>query len=439
MRGLEQPIACRRLCRLLRRANLTVLACLTGLAAACSPAPAAPARTAAVPSPTAAPPAAAAKPTVASAVAPTAPSASAASNTCKVAQVYGSPTAEKGWSWAHEQSFLTIKKELPWVDLSLRKDSVPDDDQRAVEDLIESMVQQGAKVVYTTSAGFAEPTRTVAARHPEVDFFNAGGVPAPKDSLNMAYYNATIEEGRYITGEVAGLVVEPGANLGYVASNPAAEVFRGENAFALGVMKTNPTARVYNRWTLTRLDPGLERQAAESLLAAPIGASLLSQHLDSPASMLAAQAAGKFGIGYGADMSDVAPKAALTSPVWDWTVHNEYTIKAVCPGTWSLGGKMFTSPEYKYWMGSFKDGSVQVAPLNMAALAAHPRKDQIQQLYNDEVAAFKARRTSFESIFTGPIKDNEGKVRIAGKPDIGALYDERAQWFVENVVGSPKP
>ena len=134
--------------------------------------------------------------------------------------MYTSPTADKGWSWAHEQSFLNIKKELPWVDLSIRKDSVPDDNKQAVQDLLESMVQQGAKVVYTTSFGFMEPTRAVAAKHPDVAFFHASGFPDAKDPPNIGYYFATIEEGRYITGEVAGLVVDPGATLGYVAAHP---------------------------------------------------------------------------------------------------------------------------------------------------------------------------------------------------------------------------
>src|SRR5687768_13012933 len=78
-----------------------------------------------------------------------APTTGAAS--CKVAQVYTSPTNDKGWSWSHEQSFLSIKRDLPYVDLSIRKDSVPDDNKQAVTDLLETMVQQGAKVVYTTS------------------------------------------------------------------------------------------------------------------------------------------------------------------------------------------------------------------------------------------------------------------------------------------------
>jgi basic membrane protein A len=447
----------------------STLAILAAVAVACSPPPAAPAPTTApAAAPTAAPAAAPAAapttapvaPTVAAAAKPTTPpaaapttapttapaaakptavAAAAAPQSCKVAQVYTSPTADKGWSWAHEQAFLAVKKDLPWVDLSVRKDSVPDNNKQAVEDLLESMVQQGAKVVYTTSFGFMEPTRTVAARHPDVGFFHASGFPDASDPPNIGYYFATIEEGRYITGEVAGLAVDPGANIGYVAAHPIPEVFRGENAFALGVMKTNPTAKVYNKWTLTWFDPNLEKQAAESLLEAPTRAALLSQHQDSPAAQLAAQDAGKLGIAYDADMNDQAPKATLTSAVWNWTVQNKPTIQGVCTGAWIKDGKVSIPQEYKNWFGSMKDGTVQLAPLNTSALASHPRKDQIQKLYTDEIAAFKGGQKSFMSVFTGPIKDNTGQVRIEGKPDVGALYDERGQWFVENVVGSTTP
>ncbi len=235
-----------------RRYTLRLLAFASGasLLAACAPTPP-PAATSV--------PQAQGKPT-------SAPAAAAAPASCKVAQVYTSPTADKGWSWSHEQSFLAIKNDLPYVDLSIRKDSVPDDNKQAVTDLLESMVQQGARAVYTTSFGFMEPTRAVAARHPDVAFFHASGFPDPKDPPNIGYYFATIEEGRYITGEVAGLAVEPGANIGYVAAFLIPEVFRGENAFALGVKKTNPTAKIHNKWTLTWFDPKLEKDAAEALL-----------------------------------------------------------------------------------------------------------------------------------------------------------------------------
>jgi basic membrane protein A len=415
--------------RLLKLVRLT---CVSAFAAACASPPGVPTTAPAGRTAVLAP-----HPTTAPTDAPRLP---VGASNCKVAQVYPGPTHDMGWSWAHEQSLLAAQQELPGVDLSTRIDSVSDDNKQAVEALIEGMVQQGANVVYTTSAGFAEPTRAVAARHPEIAFFNASGAPGPKDTPNVSYYNATIEEGQYITGELAGLVVEAGANIGYVASQPTPEVFRGENAFALGVKTTNPTAKVYNKWTLTRADPNAERQAAQSLLEPPIKASLLGQYLDSPAIQLAAQDAGKFAIGYGFDMSVSAPRASLTSAVWNWTEYYKYTIKPSCPGGgWILGGKANPPPCCRYWMGSFRDGTIQVAPLNVTALVSHPRKFQIWQLYDDEVAAFNAGQKSFESIFTGPIKDNEGKLRISGKPDIGALYDERGQWFVDNVVGSPIP
>jgi basic membrane protein A len=363
----------------------------------------------------------------------------AAPSSCKVAQVYTSPTGDKGWSWSHEQGFLAVQKDLPYVDLSIRKDSVPDDNKQAVTDLLESMVQQGAKVVYTTSFGFMEPTRAVAARHPDVAFFHSSGFPDPNDPPNIGYYFAYIEEARYITGEVAGLVVDPGANLGYVAAFPIPEVFRGENAFALGVAKTNPTAKVHNKWTLTWFDPKLEKDAAESLLEPPIRAQLLTQHQDSSATQLAAQDAGKYGIAYHADMNDLAPKATLTAPTWDWTTYYKPTISGACSGAWTQGGKVTIPDQYKNWMGSMKDGTVNVAPLNTAALASHPRKDQIQKTFTEEIAAFKSGQKSMETIFTGPIKDNTGRVEIQDKPDLSKLYDENGQWFVDNVVGSPTP
>src|SRR5207249_3006273 len=98
-------------------------------AAACSPPPAAkPAAPAGEPTKPAAP--------VAPAAAPAASPAAAAPAACKVAQLYTSPTTDKGWSWAHEQSFLAVKKDLPYVDLSVRKDSVPDDNKQLVIDVL---------------------------------------------------------------------------------------------------------------------------------------------------------------------------------------------------------------------------------------------------------------------------------------------------------------
>jgi hypothetical protein len=123
--------------------------------------------------------------------------------------------------------------------------------------------------------------------------------------------------------------------------------------------------------------------------------------------------------------------------VWNWTVHNRPTIEGMCSGAWLRDGKVSIPQEYRDWMGSMKDGTVGLAPLNLNALGNHPRREEVQRLYAEEIAAFKSGAKSFVSIFTGPIRDNTGRLRIDGTPEVAALYDERAQWFVENVVGTP--
>jgi hypothetical protein len=255
-----------------------------------------------------------------------------------------------------------------------------------------------------------------------------------RDPPNIGYYFATIEEGRYITGEVAGLVVDPGASLGYVAAHPIPEVFRGENAFALGVAKTNAGAKIHNRWTLTWFDPNLEKQAAESLLEPPVRASLLSQHQDSPAAQIAAQDAGKFGIAYDADMNDQAPKATLTAAVWDWSVQNKPTINGACRRL-AQRRQVAIPQEYRNWMGSFK--TARSGRAVERALASHPRKEQIH--YTDEVAAFKSGQVVRNDL-TGPIKDNtEARRASSNFRTWRRACTTSAAVVRKNVVGLPPP
>jgi len=103
------------------------------------------------------------------------------------------------------------------------------------------------------------------------------------------------------------------------------------------------------------------------------------------------------------------------------------------------GGRQVIPAQYKNWMGSMSDGTVQVAPLNDNALAGHQRKGEIQQVFDAETAAFKAGKKNFETVFSGPIKDNTGKLQIPGQPVGRGRYDQRGQWFVQTGAGSPRP
>jgi len=101
----------------------------------------------------------------------------------------------------------------------------------------------------------------------------------------------------------------------------------------MGVYSVNPDAKVYVKVTNSWYSPEEETNAAKALLAE--GADVIAQHCDTPNPQLEAEKAGKFGIGYNSDMSKDAPKATLTSAVWDWGVYYTWAVDQVINGTWT--------------------------------------------------------------------------------------------------------
>lgn len=160
-------------------------------------------------------------------------------------------------------------------------------------------------------------------------------------------------EARYVTGIVAGKETKSNV-IGYVAAFPIPEVIRGINAFTLGAQSVNPDVQVKVLWTNTWYNPATEKQAAITLIDA--GADIIAQHQNTPGPQQAAEERGKYGIGYNVDMSANAPKASLTSAIWNWGPYYEETIKQVNNGTWKSGA---------YW-GSMKDKVVDIAPYGPA-------------------------------------------------------------------------
>ncbi len=340
----------------------------------------------------------------------------AAGEKTRVAFVYVGPIGDAGWTWAHDQGRLALEQNLPNVE-TVYQESVPEAAADA-ERVIREFAQGGAKVVFTTSFGYMDPTINVAKDFPDTVFVHISGY---KTADNVGTGFGKIEEPRYVSGMIAGKTTTAN-KLGYVAAFPIPEVIRGINAFTLGVRKVNPEATVKVVWTNTWFDPQKERQAAEALL--DDGVDVVAQHQDTTGPMQAAEARGKFGVGYNADMSKFAPNAVLTSPIWNWGVFYTDVVKQVQQGTWESG---------QYW-GGWKDGVVDLAPFGTMV------PDDVKQLADDEIARFKSGEQDIFTIFTGPINDQSGAEKV---PSGTALSAEdllsNMNWFVEGVEGNPAP
>jgi len=330
----------------------------------------------------------------------------------KVAFIYVGPIGDLGWSWAHDQGRLAVEAAFPNVETAYQE-SVPENPADA-ERVIRDFAQKGFKLIFTTSFGYMDPTINVAKDFPDVQFVHISGY---KTAPNVSTAFGKIEEPRYVSGRIAGQMTTSN-QIGYVAAFPIPEVIRGINAFTLGVRSVNPEATVKVVWTNTWFDPQAERQAAEALLDG--GADVITQHQDTPGPMQAAEDRGAYGIAYNADMTELAPKAVLTSVVWNWGAYYVSVVQQVMDGTWQ-GGQQF-------W-GGWQDGLVGLGPISDLVPA------EVKADAEAEIAKFQAGEETIYTIFTGPLNDNTGQERItAGQ----VMTDEELlsmNWFVEGVEG----
>ncbi|MGA1846583.1 BMP family ABC transporter substrate-binding protein [Deferribacter abyssi] len=325
----------------------------------------------------------------------------------KVGFVYVGPVGDGGWTYAHDQGRKALE-ELPYVKKTTYVESVPEGADALR--VIMKLARTGHNLIFTTSFGFMDPTLEVAKRFKNVVFMHCSGY---KTAQNVGTYFGRMYQPRYLTGMIAGAMTKSNI-IGYVAAHPIPEVIRGINAFTLGVRKVNPKAIVKVVWTQTWFDPGTERNAAESLL--DVGADVLAMHQDTPATLQAAEARGKFVIGYNSDMRKYAPNGFLTAPVWNWAAIYKYVANAVHTGTWK---------SEQIWWGMDK-GAVKLAPISDKVPA--DVKKIVDKVKNDIISGkFK--------VFEGEIKDQNGRVILPK----GKIFSDKEllgmSFFVEGVQG----
>jgi basic membrane protein A len=279
------------------------------------------------------------------------------------------------------------------------------------ERVIQNMARKGFDIVFATSFGYMDPMLKVAKQFPDTVFMHCSGF---KMAENMGNYFGRMYQARFLSGMVAGAMTESNI-IGYAAAFPIPEVIRGINAFALGAQSVNEDATVRVVWTKTWYDPATEKEAAKSLL--DVGADVIAQHQDSPGPQEAAQEKGVYSIGYNSDMSAFAPKAHLTAPVWNWGPYYASVVKSVQEGTWKAESA---------WPG-METGIVDLAPFGDMV------PEEIQEMVEAKKAEIIAGKTD---VFVGPIKDQDGNVKIAE----GEKADDKTllgmTWFVEGVVGT---
>jgi basic membrane protein A len=261
-------------------------------------------------------------------------------------------TESSGYSFAHQTGIEEMKNTLGLADSQiLYKTHIDDTDPLNIESAMLDLIAQRANIIFATSWGYMDTCETLAIKYPSIIFAHATGNKF--NDTNFTNYFGRIYQARYLSGIIAGAQTKTN-KIGYVAAwgTENSEVTGGINAFATGVEKANPQARVFVKVTNSWFDPMGEAEAAHILISS--GCDVIAQHCDSITPQIEAGKAGVWGVGYNSDMSLEVPDAVLTSVLWNWGAYYTVLVQSVIDGSFT------TAP----WFGSLKDGVVDIAPLN---------------------------------------------------------------------------
>jgi basic membrane lipoprotein Med (substrate-binding protein (PBP1-ABC) superfamily) len=328
-----------------------------------------------------------------------------------VGMIIGGTKDDAGYNQSQYEALMTLKEKMPCVEI-LFAENVPEGEAEAV---LESMIAQGAKLLFPAGFGYMFPALNVAKRHPDVIFMHPGGYLLAD---NFGTYFSNVQFAYYLLGVAAGLMTKTN-KIGFIGGMPIAFVLGNCNAFHLGARAVNPNVTTYFVVTGAWLDRAKEVAATQALLQQ--GCDVIGSHLDSPIAVAqTVEAAGAFFVGY--------PSLA---------------VQKFCPNAWITGlgltwGDFFVEIAQQVINGTWKPAHIRRG-LEAGFITLGEFGPRVPEEVKKIVLEYKDKLISGElQPFAGPIRDQEGKIRIAEGEVWGPMDMGKFDWLAEGIVGSPK-
>ena len=332
----------------------------------------------------------------------------------KVGVLYISdPSEGSGYSYTHDLGIQGMQENLGLSSDQIERKIVDDSDAAATEKAIKECIDDGCRIIFTTSWGYMETTSEMAEQYPDVYFSHGTGYLS--NGKNFNNYFGRIYQARYLSGIVAGMNTKSN-KIGYVAAQDSSnsEVTGGIDAFAIGVESVNPDAKIYVVVTNSWYDADKEKAASEQLL--DMGCDVMAQHCDTAYPQTLAQDHGVYGIGYNSDMSKETPDSCLTSVIWNWSAYYTSAVKSVMNGTWDGSN----------YYGGMAEGLVGIT--NLASFAADGTQEKVD-------SATAAILSGENNVFDGVLETNTGDtIGSEGSTLDDATITSGINWYYRNVV-----
>jgi simple sugar transport system substrate-binding protein len=300
---------------------------------------------------------------------------------------------------------------------------------KAVDRLVR---QEGCSLIFTNAfPNYDQQVLDAAGRYPSVLFeaFQAGQAERP---ANLRICGIDDSDAQYLMGAIAGALTVSG-RIGFIGWVPENWQIVIANEFALGVRATNPKARVFLRFT-----EGNPLEAAKALLAEGCDVFNYAADQDPILRLFEAAASGGKRIFLFGDSTpyEAYPDLIISSQSRNIGVLFERILADTRAGK---------EVPRDFWMG-IRDGAVQLKAGGQALkpeVAAVLRQKLVRSPDLGEMTAYDFALKRFEQLrrgeyqpFTGPIRDQRGKLRLPEGVSNGSWeFKGKIDWLLDNVQG----
>lgn len=346
------------------------------------------------------------------------------------------PRNDRGWSQAHFEGGEYVEQNLPGSRMIFFESlNAGDKPEATLEGVVDDMVADGAKVIFTTSDEFEEDTLGVAEKYPDVIFINISGddVLTGEASPNLGNIMGRMEDMKAIAGCAAALNTETG-KLGYLGPLINFETRRLTASAYLGARYCYENYRGLNPneldFTVTWIGfwfniPGVTLDPTEVVNSfIDGGADVILSGIDTTEAIdvsgqRAARGDNVWAIPYDYEGAcDAAPDICLGVPYFNWGPAYLETITGVQDGTWTQSWD-WNPPNWEDLTDNAKTAAGWINGPGMSAELQAQLDEFIAGLASGEI-----------NVWTGPINLQDGNEYIAA----GATATDSEIWYLPQLL-----
>ena len=309
-------------------------------------------------------------------------------------------------NYLHLRGFVESARNFPSIDLAVVENARVDNVGRIVSEY----VSRGFKHIFIHGFVYDVELGNLFRSYPEVTFFMYDGDSRENNVIN---YIPRTYEIKYLQGLLAGRMTKTG-HVGYISEINHNNKDRSVNAFALGVQRVNPFAKVHLLWINDDHDLGAQ---AAAMLIKESGADIINGSLDNCQWCELAEDAGVMYFGEFGDKSGAIRNLRLATFNYNMNVVYSFFFSAISNGERKIW--------HNYWF-DYRQKVVEFTQLNSNA----PAESKIE--IRNEIARM---REGVNRIFYGPVYSNRMRLIIPADSSVSDRYlEDMPLWLNQNIV-----